>query len=401
MLESANYLHIENVRQSAVAASSQAGEGEPGATIEPMPLPPLRERPLVSVLCSNYNYGKFVGGAIESVLQQTYPHFELIVCDDGSTDDSCSVIESYAKRDRRVTLIRKVNGGQSSGYNAAYAASAGEVICLIDADDVYYPNKLARLVEHFRTFPDFGFVGHLLVRVDEQRKREGITPMLGRMPSGWQARRTLANAGILEYIAPGGGLSVRREVAERIFPLPENGPMRNCGDSPFMLLAPLMTPLVAVHEPLAEWRRHDRNRSNRAQIDAAFIARELGVLEHQWRFQHDYLARYHPGAVNALAPLDTSYHVTSLRYCLTRLRSGGAVFAQYRMLLQRAKELGQRLRAARKTSSPTQESLPRLLPLALWIVFWAISILLPRPLFRAAYNFMVTPGWIKEFLRRA
>jgi glycosyltransferase involved in cell wall biosynthesis len=78
--------------------------------LRPMELPPLSENPLVSVLVANYNYARYIGDALESMIAQSYPHFELIVCDDGSSDDSCAVVERYVKRDRRIRLIRKENG---------------------------------------------------------------------------------------------------------------------------------------------------------------------------------------------------------------------------------------------------------------------------------------------------
>src|SRR6202035_4731154 len=75
-----------------------------------LPLPPMVHEPLVSILMSNYNYGQYISEAVESVLRQTYTRLELVVCDDGSTDRSCEVIEAYRRQDRRITLICKQNG---------------------------------------------------------------------------------------------------------------------------------------------------------------------------------------------------------------------------------------------------------------------------------------------------
>src|SRR5438132_1625714 len=103
--------------------------------LSPVFLPPLPQRPLVSVLVANYNYGAYVGQAIESVLGQTYGDFEVIVCDDGSTDNSCEVIGRYVRQDPRVKLVRKANGGMASSWNVAYRHSRGEVLCPLDSDD--------------------------------------------------------------------------------------------------------------------------------------------------------------------------------------------------------------------------------------------------------------------------
>src|ERR1700760_3461305 len=112
-------------------------ETEPITALTPIQLRPLSAQPLVSILVSNYNYAQYIGETIESALHQTYPNFELIICDDGSTDDSVRVIEQYQRKGPRVQLIVKENGGQASGFNAAYAASRGELIALLDSDDTY------------------------------------------------------------------------------------------------------------------------------------------------------------------------------------------------------------------------------------------------------------------------
>ena len=109
--------------------------------LKPMELPPLGESPLVSVLMGNYNYGRYIGEALDSVLRQTYSNFEVIVCDDGSTDDSREVVARYCDRDTRIRMVVKENGGLASALNAAYAASRGEIICLLDADDVFLPSE--------------------------------------------------------------------------------------------------------------------------------------------------------------------------------------------------------------------------------------------------------------------
>ena len=105
--------------------------------LRPIELRPCSTDPLVSILVSNYNYARYIGDALQSALGQTYANIELIVCDDGSTDDSVQVIEQYERKDARLRFIRKANGGQGSGFNAAFAASRGEIIALLDSDDLF------------------------------------------------------------------------------------------------------------------------------------------------------------------------------------------------------------------------------------------------------------------------
>jgi len=94
----------------------------------------LFDRAAGLLLVSNYNYARYIGSSIQSALEQTYAKIELIICDDGSTDDSVRVIEEYEHKDPRLRFIRKTNGGQASGSNAAFAASRGEIVALLDLD---------------------------------------------------------------------------------------------------------------------------------------------------------------------------------------------------------------------------------------------------------------------------
>jgi glycosyltransferase involved in cell wall biosynthesis len=96
-------------------------------------------RPRVSVLITNYNYAHFLRAAIDSALQQTYPVAEVIVVDDGSSDDSRAVIVAAAAATtagRLIIPVLKENGGQGSAFNAGFARSSGDIVLLLDADDI-------------------------------------------------------------------------------------------------------------------------------------------------------------------------------------------------------------------------------------------------------------------------
>jgi glycosyltransferase involved in cell wall biosynthesis len=225
--------------------------------MQPIRLPALPERPLVTVVMANYNYGAYVGQAIQSVLRQTYADFEVIVCDDGSTDDSCEVIQRYVDQDQRVQLVRKPNGGQASCWNVAYLHSRGDLLCPLDADDAFYPHKLQTLSNHFRRYPDSGLVVHAMTVLDGSGREVQQIPFFTRFEQGWIAEAVIRRGGRWRYM-PSSGLAFRRELGRFLFPIPEQA-FRSHADSLVVTLAPLLTKVIAVEEPLAYYRVHGAN----------------------------------------------------------------------------------------------------------------------------------------------
>ncbi len=98
--------------------------------------------PAVSVVMPAYNVAPYIGEAIGSVLAQSFTDFELLVVDDGSTDDSRAIAEEYARQDRRIRVLRKPNGGISSARNLGLQAASGAFIAILDSDDVWLPDFL-------------------------------------------------------------------------------------------------------------------------------------------------------------------------------------------------------------------------------------------------------------------
>ncbi len=182
--------------------------------------------PTVSVLIDNFNYGRFLGAALNSVLAQTYRVLDIVVCDDGSTDDSCRIVERYSAEHSQVKLVRKPNGGQASAFNAAFAASTGDIVCLLDSDDAWTPTKIARVVEVFASHPEAGWVRHKMRCTDPSLK-----PLAKVVPQyqGSQALGSDRYAHLEKTVTfTTSAVSLRRGLADRLFPIPEsafrNGP---------------------------------------------------------------------------------------------------------------------------------------------------------------------------------
>jgi GT2 family glycosyltransferase len=104
----------------------------------------------VSVIIPTYNRGWIIKEAIDSVLAQTYKGYELIVVNDGSTDETAAVLNQYSGR---LQVIDQENQGVSSARNRGIASSSGELIALLDSDDLWLPEKLDRQVAFFREYP--------------------------------------------------------------------------------------------------------------------------------------------------------------------------------------------------------------------------------------------------------
>src|SRR6185295_15042078 len=93
-------------------------------------------------LVPTYNHSRFLPAALDSLRAQTYENWEAIVVDDGSTDETPSILEQYTARDKRIRAFRKPNGGVASALNEALRRASGEWICWLSSDDLFDPEKL-------------------------------------------------------------------------------------------------------------------------------------------------------------------------------------------------------------------------------------------------------------------
>lgn len=339
-----------------------------------VPLLPLAARPTVSVLITSYNYGRFIAQAIESVLSQSWPYVEVVVSDDGSTDNSCEIAESFAAQGKPVILHRGSHQGMAGCLNAAFRASRGDIICFLDADDFFLPGKVQSLVDAFRTDSAAGFAVHRARMIDSHGRSRGVYPLLRALPSGNCAAATLENAGVLIGLPPTSNLALRREIAERIFPLPTA--FTGYAEQVFHRLAPLMTSICAIDKPLSVWRLHGRNDGNSSRVAPERLERELGFMLRLWREQERYLASLGPGFPTLLPPLEASALYLRMQYMLLRLRGENA----------RACHTALRRRSAQEGS--------------LSGFFWRNSLHLPLPLFRRSIDLLQTQSLWKEWLGR-
>ena len=362
--------------ETASQAGAGAGPGPGLSRLAPIALRNLPQRPSVSVLITCFNYGAYVGQAIESALEQTYPPAEIIVSDDASEDNSCEVVESYISRGLPIRLLRNPHGGMAANLNAAFRHCSGDVICLLDADDTFLPGKVEAVVNAFREHPQAGFAIHRASLVDNQKRARGIYPLLSALPSGDCAQITYDNCGILMGLPPTTNLALRREVADRIFPIPVE--YIGYAEQMFHRLAPLMTKICAVDAPLAHWRLHGQNDQNSNRITARRLERELRIMDSLWLEQKRYLEGVDEDLAAGFPPVDRNPMYLKMDYMRHRLNNDPAKHQAYSDLCRYG------LRSNSKVDR-----------------FWRYSNRLPRPLFHRAIDLLLTQSVWKQMVTRA
>lgn len=220
--------------------------------------------PLVSILINNYNYGRFLRDAIDSALGQTYSNIEVIVVDDGSTDDSREIIASYGDR---ITSVLKENGGQASAFNAGFRASHGEWLLFLDSDDLFLPGKAQEVVRLARLNPGAGMIAHNLEYCDTEGAPIGFLPAAIREARQVDDRKRVRQGRPTASFPATSGLCIRREIFEQMVPMPED--FVTAADNYVKLVALLLAPVLQVPGALGRQRIHDRNHytSNRARSE--------------------------------------------------------------------------------------------------------------------------------------
>jgi glycosyltransferase involved in cell wall biosynthesis len=124
--------------------------------------------PSVSVCMPVYNTERYVAEAVESILAQTFGDFEFIIIDDGSTDGSRAILERYAKQDDRIRLISRPNTGIVGARNEALGLARGELIAVMDSDDVALPERFELQVAYLREYPECVMVGSRVLAMDPE-----------------------------------------------------------------------------------------------------------------------------------------------------------------------------------------------------------------------------------------
>jgi len=247
--------------------------------------------PLVSVIVVNYNYGRFLRQAVESVFNQTYPNIECIIVDNASTDDSAAILLDLSHRYRSLTVLQRTeNGGQSIASVEGFAASSGEYIVFLDADDVLLPSFAeTHIFVHLSLRIPVGFtsadvlqavnsrivLGTLYGLSEYVRSERGKCADLFRRidsaaPDMWPLRSPDASIERQIHLvnpcdhgnwawSPTSGNCFRRDALQLFLNNEGLGALRSCTDAYLLRGVSVLMGSVLIDRPLAVYRLHGMN----------------------------------------------------------------------------------------------------------------------------------------------
>ena len=235
------------------------------------------QEPIVSIVINNHNYDQFLREAVDSALGQTYPATEVVVVDDGSTDGSRSTIRSYGDR---IVPVLKENRGQGSAFNAGFAASRGTIICLLDADDWFLPEKVGEVVRSWRDLPAAGWCFHALTRLDTRGM--ALPPFRAGATREIDFRAALRRAEMPTFAPPTSGLCFSRDLLRHLLPMPEL--MGTSADRYLKLGAIASSKGIYLERELAIQRIHGNNAYTFRPDLRRFSNKQFGIgLGLYWR----------------------------------------------------------------------------------------------------------------------
>lgn len=240
----------------------------------------------ISVIITNCNYADYICEAIESALVQTQTPDEIIVVDDGSTDDSVTRIEAAYSANPTVKLVQKKNGGHIAAFNTGVEQATGDILFFLDADDYYAEEHIEKCVKTFSSHPRteflftaYQYTGDKIGDVFRFNKSgsKGFSPISVYFARYWAGGQTST-------------LAIRRSLAERIFPYPESWTLYSKGNGEVGLVygaSIFGAQKYYLREASVYYRIHKKNRTS-TTIRSNRICYEIQLLtskvtEHYWK----------------------------------------------------------------------------------------------------------------------
>lgn len=233
---------------------------------------------LVSIIITNYNYSCYLGECIESVLNQTYLNWELIIVDDGSTDNSMEIINKYIEKDKRIRKYTQRNAGQNEAFNLGFSHAKGDIVCILDSDDKYYPTMLENKVESHMKYPD-------RVCCDTAITMDGLN-LQTNVREDLDYHELLLQNGYLYAHNMSSGLSFRRKALVNFMPLIHTNMMWGGLDCVLMHIALVQTKPIIDKRIGAMYRVHQNyQRKEKKQNESGKYGQYIKELRKYARMQ--------------------------------------------------------------------------------------------------------------------
>jgi glycosyltransferase involved in cell wall biosynthesis len=221
---------------------------------------------LVSVLINNYNYAPFLQYCLDSVFNQTYKHIEVIVYDDGSSDNSLEVLERNADK---IKIIAKPNGGkypsfnQANGIYQAFLQSKGDIICLLDSDDAFVSTKVETVVKAFIKEPQLVMVQHNMLKIDAENIPTGEIVKKNLIIDKHPLKGIYFTKRMDPFFMQTSALCFSRSFLEKMLPIPEDQFELIWADVRLTRAAVFTQRIKTLDVLLTEYRVHSSNDSNK------------------------------------------------------------------------------------------------------------------------------------------
>jgi len=277
----------------------------------------MNMNPLVSVVMPVYNAQEFLAEAIESILEQTYENFELIIVNDGSTDKSEMIINSY--KNSRIILVSRENKGVSASRNEAMALAKGKYIAMQDADDLSDKNRLHKQVNFLEDNPEIGLLGSNYHVIESDSKNICMTTDVFTRPKDLKIAEVFSN-----QFGQGTVMMRASHVKDKSY----DEALALSEDYDLWTRLSRITKIANLPEPLYKWRNHKKSASAQSIDEARKYAyrirdREFSYyLTHkkQYKFFNLNLGSTRGGTKKYFEQKNTMYRNMGLMYCYRGLR---------------------------------------------------------------------------------
>jgi glycosyltransferase involved in cell wall biosynthesis len=211
--------------------------------------------PLVTVTICTYNGARYLSDTLDSVLAQTYQNMEVVVIDDGSRDDTVSIIKRYADSDSRIRWVARENVGLPASRNFSFSQARGEWIALIDQDDLCYPERLARQIAVAAEYPSAGLIFCDTEFIDNAGRG------FGNLFSGYSLPNSFIRKGLAANLLLGQGpyassaaCMLKRTTIDQVGLLKES--LGFACDYEYFVRAGFEVDFAYAQDALVAWRRH-------------------------------------------------------------------------------------------------------------------------------------------------